>query len=137
MTQADDRFQEVRAAELALLGGEVRSDPARVRELLHPDFVEIGRSGRRWTRDETIAALASEVARVTPDTDEWEFTELSPTLVLVTYCVSSASGQSRHSSLWEVGGAAPVIRFHQGTVVTHAQHVLDGVRDNPTSAPTV
>ncbi|MBN9171250.1 MAG: nuclear transport factor 2 family protein [Microbacterium sp.] len=120
MTQSDDRFRQVRAAELALLGGEVRSDPARVRELLHPDFVEIGRSGRRWMRDEMIAALASEEVRVTRDTDEWEFTELSPTLVLVTYRVSSASGQSRHSSLWDVGGATPAIRFHQGTVVPPA-----------------
>lgn len=120
MTQSDDRFREVRAAELALLDGAVRRDPARVRALLHPDFAEIGRSGRRWTRDETIAALAAEESRVTPDTDEWEFTELSPTLVLVTYRVSSASGQSRHSSLWEVGGATPVIRFHQGTVVPPA-----------------
>lgn len=115
MTQSDDRFPAVRAAELALLDGAVRSDPALVSALLHPDFVEIGRSGRRWTRDETVAALAAEGERTLPDTDEWSFVEVSPSVILVTYRITSAEGVSRHASLWDVAGATPVIRYHQGT----------------------
>lgn len=86
-----------------------------MRDLLHPDFVEIGRSGRRWTRDETIAALQAEQGRLKPQTDEWSFNEVAPNLVLVTYRITTAGGRSRHASLWDVSGAAPVARYHQGT----------------------
>lgn len=110
-------FSVVKAAELALLDGTVRRDPVRVRELLHDDFIEIGRSGRRWTRDETVAALASENEHLTPQTDEWSFIEVAPSLILVTYRITGTAGSSRHSSLWDVSGPSPVIRYHQGTVV--------------------
>jgi 2'-5' RNA ligase len=102
---------------MELLDSDVRRDPDRVRELLHPDFVEIGRSGRRWTRRATIAALEAERARVEPETDEWLFNDVSDSLVLVTYRINVGASSSRHASLWDVGGVAPVIRYHQGTVI--------------------
>ncbi|MBZ4487142.1 nuclear transport factor 2 family protein [Microbacterium sp. cx-55] len=117
MDESEVWFRAVKAAELELLDGTVRRDPVRVRELLHADFIEIGRSGRRWTRDETVAALASENEHLTPQTDEWSFIEVAPTLILVTYRITGTGGSSRHSSLWDVGGPGPVIRYHQGTVV--------------------
>tara|TARA_R110002020_G_scaffold14731_23_gene52424 strand:- start:475 stop:795 length:321 start_codon:yes stop_codon:yes gene_type:complete len=79
--ETGDRFNAVKAAELALLDSAVRRDPERVRELLHPDFVEIGRSGRRWTMNATIAALEAETSRIEPETDEWVFNEVSPSLI--------------------------------------------------------
>ena len=115
MWESADRFDAVMAAELELLNDTVRRDPQRVRDLLHPDFVEIGRSGRRWTRDETIAALEAERGRLEPQTDEWSFNEVAPALVLVTYRITTAGGSSRHASLWDLNGAIPVVRFHQGT----------------------
>lgn len=81
MWETGDRFNAVKAAELALLDSAVRRDPERVRELLHPDFVEIGRSGRRWTMNATIAALEAETSRIEPETDEWVFNEVSPSLI--------------------------------------------------------
>ncbi|GEB96186.1 nuclear transport factor 2 family protein [Microbacterium lacticum] len=117
MWETGDRFDAVKAAELALLDSEVRRDPDRVRELLHPEFVEIGRSGRRWTRSATIAALESEHERVAPETDEWSFNEVSLSLVLVTYRITGGAGSSRHASLWDVSGAVPMIRYHQGTLI--------------------
>ncbi len=42
---------------------------------------------------------------------------LSPVLVLVTYRVRGARGESRHASIWDVNTEAPQMRFHQGTVV--------------------
>ncbi|WP_295818154.1 GNAT family N-acetyltransferase [uncultured Microbacterium sp.] len=112
----------VKDAETALLTADVRRDTARVDELLHPAFVEIGRSGTLWTREQIVGALAEESAdsRVTPQTDEWQFRQLSPELVLVTYRLTTPSRISRHSSLWDVGGTAPRLRFHQGTVVPPA-----------------
>lgn len=115
MWESADRFHAVMASELELLDPGVRSDVGRVRSLLHPDFVEIGRSGRRWNRADTIASLEQEQGRVAPETDEWLFNEVSPGLVLVTYRISTPAGSSRHASLWDVSGSAPVIRYHQGT----------------------
>ncbi|WP_082013765.1 GNAT family N-acetyltransferase [Microbacterium hominis] len=116
------RWAAVKDAETALLTADVRRDTARVDELLHPAFIEIGRSGTLWTREQIVGALAEESAdsRVTPQTDEWEFRQLSPELVLVTYRLTTPSRTSRHSSLWDVSGAAPRLRFHQGTVVPPA-----------------
>lgn len=107
----------VKDAELALLDADTRRDPRRVRELLHPSFVEIGRSGRRWTRDDIVEALAGESGRTAPETDEWQFVDLAPHLVLVTYLLSSPAGRSRHASVWDVSGGSPVMRFHQGTPI--------------------
>lgn len=117
MWEKGDRFDAVKVAELALLDTAVRRDPERVRELLHPDFVEIGRSGRRWTRGETIAALESEHERVAPEADEWLFNEVSPSVVLVTYRITAGGSISRHASFWDISGITPVMRYHQGTVV--------------------
>ena len=40
--------------ERALLTDEVRTDRAAVAALLHPDWQEVGRSGRLWTRDDVL-----------------------------------------------------------------------------------
>lgn len=88
-----------------------------MQELLHEDFVEIGRSGRRWTRDEIVSSLAEERDYAQPDVSEWAFVELSPELVLVTYLARAADLESRHASIWDIGATPPQMRFHQGTIV--------------------
>ncbi|SDZ32103.1 nuclear transport factor 2 family protein [Herbiconiux ginsengi] len=108
-------YEAVQTAELALLSSAVRGDTERVASLLSADFAEIGRSGRRWTRSETVAALQNESPRDAPATSEWMFNRLSPEFVLVTYRVHGVDHDSRHSSLWEIHG--PRIRFHQGTII--------------------
>ncbi|QPZ38868.1 DUF4440 domain-containing protein [Paramicrobacterium chengjingii] len=112
--EAEDDVQ-VRAAEIALLSPETRRDSARVRELLHEDFTEIGRSGRRWTRDEILDLLVNEDRSAAPQTDEWVFTELAAGVVLVTYRIVEGAEESRHSSIWETTSGVPRMRFHQGT----------------------
>ncbi len=61
----------IKAAELDLMTASTRHNHLRVQALLHEDFVEIGRSGRRWTRDGIVASLAEESDRSVPDADEW------------------------------------------------------------------
>ncbi|WAP52189.1 nuclear transport factor 2 family protein [Arthrobacter sp. ATA002] len=107
----------VQAAELELLESSTRSKPARMEELLHPAFVEIGRSGRHWTRAEVIEALAVEPMRAAPEADEWDFVELAEHLVLVTYRIRSGVRRSRHASVWDTSAAAARLRYHQGTVI--------------------
>ena len=108
-------YATIKSAELALLSSVVRSDEARLSSLLSVDFVEIGHSGRRWTYPDTVAALQGEDPGDPPETSEWLFNRVSSELVLVTYRIHEADHESRHSSLWEVGG--PVLRFHQGTII--------------------
>lgn len=110
-------FADVRELETELHRTATRRDPARLRELLHEDFIEIGRSGTRWTRDPLIESLLAAPESPGPQTDEWEFSELPGASILVTYRITRGTAVSRHSSLWDLSGARPVLRFHQGTVV--------------------
>ncbi len=112
-----EKYSLVFEAERALLSSVVRTDADQVRTLLAPDFVEIGASGRRWLVDETVAELSRESSRDTPDTSEWLFNELAPGLVLVTYRIATPGRESRRSSIWQIVEDAPVLRFHQGTIV--------------------
>lgn len=108
---------KIQTAELELLASTTRSNAERVGELLHPEFVEVGRSGRRWTRGEVIRALSLEDRRPTPEADEWDFADLGPDLVLVTYRLRAGTRQSRHASVWDTSASALRLRYHQGTVI--------------------
>lgn len=110
-------LESVRAAEESLLSSAVRRDPSRVRELLHPDFVEIGRSGRRWSRDEIVATLSGEGERAATTTGEWNLSELGPNVALVTYVIRGVDRDSRHSSIWSLSDGRLRMLFHQGTFV--------------------
>jgi len=111
-------FSALRSAEEELLTSETRSDSNRVRDLLHPEFVEIGRSGEQWSRDEIVTALADEDTRTPVTTSDWAFSELAPGVALVSYTVHSPDRDSRHSSVWVTTTDQPQLRFHQGTFIT-------------------
>ncbi|MEU1970745.1 nuclear transport factor 2 family protein [Microbacterium sp. NPDC019599] len=110
-------FSLLRSLDEELLGSATRHDPDRLRELLHPHFTEIGRSGRQWSRDEIVESLASESERAPVVTADWQFSELAPGVALVCYTVRAAEGDSRHSSVWVLDGHKPRLRFHQGTFI--------------------
>lgn len=101
--------------ERELLDPAVRADPFRVAELLHPDFEEIGSSGRVWTRAETIQMLSEEES-VTVDMEVMGIARLDTSTALLTYR-SSAPGRSvLRSSLWNFDNDQWRLRFHQGTL---------------------
>jgi len=108
----------MRSAEKESLTSATRHDPDRVRELLHPEFIEIGRSGRRWSRDEIVRVLAGEDVRTPVTTSDWEFSELATGVALVGYTVRSGDRDSRHSSVWVTDAGKSQLRFHQGTFIT-------------------
>jgi ribonuclease HI len=99
--------------ERSLLSDEVRVDPAAVAALLHPDWSEIGRSGRLWTREEMLAVIGPlespvtldlvVVSRVTADT-----------ILLVWRAVTDRRSTLR-SSWWVRERGHWRQRFHQGT----------------------
>ncbi|WP_082764193.1 DUF4440 domain-containing protein [Frondihabitans sp. PAMC 28766] len=110
-----NEYAPIREAELELLSSSARHDRKRLAVILSPDFAEIGRSGRRWTRDEIVASLGGEAIRDAPITSDWLFNRVGPNLVLVNYIIHQDGYESRHCSLWEMPG--PVLRYHQGTPI--------------------
>jgi ribonuclease HI len=112
--ERDDEDVVVRL-EKSLLTPEVRGDASRLAELLHPDFEEIGATGRLWDRDTTIQALTdspesgSELAAVL------EVARVASDALLLVFETSGVHGLTRRSSLWVKTATGWRLRFQQGT----------------------
>ena len=105
--------------EVALLTPEVRGSAEQLEELLDPDFGEIGKSGRLWTRGEMIAAL---VADTYPEQHSINFSDMSgrtvgPGFVLLTYVTQVEGQRARRSSLWRQSMKGWRVLHHQGTPI--------------------
>lgn len=106
--------EAVARLERELLDPAVRTDASRVAALLHPDFEEIGRSGRLWGRDAIVQELSGEES--SPASIEVLGTEvLSPEIILFTARTTDARGSALRSSLWLRVNGRWRLRFHQGT----------------------
>jgi len=103
---------QVVALERALLTDDLRSDRAATAALLHPDWQEIGRSGRLWTREEIL----DEIAPIKPvDLEVISVEELSADTILLVWRASADGRSTLRSSLWVRSGGGWQQRFHQGT----------------------
>lgn len=104
----------VEELERELLGPLVRGDIGRTAVLLHPDFMEIGSSGRVWTRDAMMMALEEDPGERT-DIEILGVDRIGTGAVLLTYRSFARSGTTLRSSLWVLDGNRWRLRFHQGT----------------------
>jgi ribonuclease HI len=104
----------VESLERELLRPETRADIGRTAVLLHPDFTEIGSSGRVWTRDSVMMAL-EENPDVPAELELVGADRLGVGTVLLTYRSYARSGAALHSSLWVLDGTQWRLRFHQAT----------------------
>jgi hypothetical protein len=117
-------LETLRALEIALHQGDVRSDPARLSALLHEQFREIGRSGTVWSRDATLAEFAGGAQAHAIWAQDFAVEELAPGIALLTYRsahVVDAGTLERHtlrSSIWVLSDGGWRMRFHQGTPTT-------------------
>ncbi len=84
--------------------------------LLAADFREFGASGRIWTRQEIIEALASETESTITSSD-FACQMLSPSLALITYIAETGNRRSLRSSIWRLEGESWRMHFHQGTPI--------------------
>lgn len=112
---ADDGVLAATAGERALLDPAVRVSGAQA--LLHPDFTEVGSSGRRWGRAEILAAMAGDLSLTGQEvvTSEWAGARLAPDVVHLTYRSAVAGRVARRSSVWRRTGQGWQLWFHQGT----------------------
>ncbi|HSO17767.1 MAG TPA: ribonuclease HI family protein [Arthrobacter sp.] len=107
----------VEALERELLLPETRADFGRTGVLLHPDFTEIGSSGRIWTRDAMMMSLEEKPGGPV-ELELLGADRLGEQTVLLTYRSHARSGTALRSSLWVHDGAQWRLRFHQGTPET-------------------
>lgn len=104
----------VEELERELLGPLVRGDMGRTAVLLHPDFLEIGSSGRVWTRDAMMMALEDDPGERT-EIEVLSSDRIGTSAVLLTYRSFARSGTTLRTSLWVLDGDRWRLRFHQGT----------------------
>ncbi|WP_043262991.1 DUF4440 domain-containing protein [Streptomyces sp. CT34] len=116
----DESAQAIQAAidrELRLLDPEVRACPARVLELLDPEFTEIGASGRRWDVESILSVTSA--GTVSPDrpvkVSDMSGVVLAPGIVHLTYLADHRGRRSWRSSLWRLTETGWRMYFHQGT----------------------
>ncbi|MFI2432811.1 DUF4440 domain-containing protein [Streptomyces sp. NPDC018693] len=112
-------------SELRLLDPAVRRSRDLTEQLLHPDFLEFGASGRRWDRASIVASMADAAAD-----DERPITarrmtgvELAPGLVHLTFDTEYNGRHAHRSSLWrrtEEDGTWRLY-FHQATPFSPAE----------------
>lgn len=113
-------MHEVGELELSLWQPRNRNDPDYIDGLLHPDYLEVGSTGRSWTREEILEPAGDFHAELT----DLSVAELAAGVVLVTYTsvIDDLPGvdevtQSpvRRTSLWLQTGGRWRLRYHQGT----------------------
>jgi len=99
--------------ERALLTSRVRNDVAELGVLLHPQFLEVGRTGRIWSRDDAALSPAGDgEARIA---EVVSVDRVCDDAILLVFRTEDARGSVLRSSLWVRDGARWRLRFHQGT----------------------
>jgi hypothetical protein len=114
-------LQELQSLEVELHHPGVRCSRERLEQLLHPEFHEVGRSGRAYDRETVVTFLAAQESQPAVISQDFALSVLSPGVALLTYR-SAHQEQSQHlvnhtlrSSLWLRVGAGWQLRYHQGT----------------------
>jgi len=116
-----DLLTLLRSLEVELHHPGVRSSRTRLDELLHPDFDEVGRSGRAYDRETVLGFLASQATHAPVESDGFRLVVLAPGVALLTYRSAhrTADGalqlHTHRSSLWMNDAIGWRLRYHQGT----------------------
>ncbi len=113
--------RELELLEEGLWRAEVRFNPQRMEDILAPDFVEFGRSGRIYPRRDIIETPARPIDARLP-LKEFKARLLAPDLAQVTYVSAvtyeGAEEVANRSSIWSRTEDGWKLRFHQGTAIS-------------------
>jgi hypothetical protein len=119
-------LEELRTLETELHKYETRSNRQRMETLLHPDFVEFGRSGTRYTRAGILKEFGPNTSPAAIHSSHFDLVVLAQGVALLTYVsahLDAGGNPHRHalrSSLWVCTEVGWQLRFHQGTPTTPA-----------------
>ncbi|MFJ9059470.1 DUF4440 domain-containing protein [Streptomyces sp. NPDC102409] len=117
MTEPSPAVAAAVEGELRLLDPVVRASPEVLATLLHPEFREIGTSGRLWERD-TIIAMLTDPGAPQPGpltASRMRGDQLAADLVHLTFDTESKGLRSHRSSLWRLAEGRWLLYFHQAT----------------------
>ncbi|MEH0556132.1 MULTISPECIES: nuclear transport factor 2 family protein [unclassified Streptomyces] len=127
MSMDTDGVAEAIARELQLMSPGVRTSRALADQFLDPEFVEVGASGRRWSREAMLSAMP-EMQGADEDGPTYEptgmtGTVLAPGLVHLTFETTLDGRRARRSSIWRKLDDASGWRmyYHQATPVPGEQ----------------
>lgn len=125
MTELTELLPVIQRLEIHMHQKTTRADAHRVDKLLHKDFVEIGRSGQRYTREQTVAALATERSQSEIQASDFMLEIIADGVALLTYrsfyqnTAEVISKRTLRSSIWVMSEDGDwQMRFHQGTPAT-------------------
>ena len=114
-------LSELQSLEVELHHPGVRCSRERLEQLLHPEFHEVGRSGRAYDRETIANYLAAQQAHPVVASETFAVTELSPGVALLTYRSAHVDPDMKlvnhtlRSSVWLRTAAGWQLRYHQGT----------------------
>ncbi len=114
-------LQELQALEIELHQPGVRRNRERLGVLLHPEFHEVGRSGRSYNRESIINRLAAQESHAVVVPEAFSVSELGPGVALLTYRSAhlepskSLVNHTLRSSVWLKTTVGWQLRYHQGT----------------------
>lgn len=111
-------WHTLRRLEEELWREETRFDITYMKEILAEDFIEYGRSGRVYSREDTLAVARQPIHAVLPLPD-LAIRLLAGDVAQVTYnSATTLDGEVQHghrSSIWARTDSSWVLKFHQGT----------------------
>lgn len=114
-------LQHLQALEVELHHPGARCNRERLEQLLHPEFHEVGRSGRAYDREAVVDHLLQQHSPPAVASDAFSVAELSPGVALLTYRSAhvdagpSLVSHTLRSSIWLRTDSGWQLRHHQGT----------------------
>ena len=118
MKPTDDDFEQLRVLEESLWIAETRFNRTYTESVFAEDFFEYGRSGRFYSRAESLDMDPEPINAVIPLPD-FSVRMISGGVAQVTYTslvtCDEIVQRSRRSSIWSRDAEGWKIRFHQGT----------------------
>lgn len=116
----------IQALEVELHHPGVRCDAQRLGKLLHPDFHEVGRSGRKYDRATVMRFLGEQTVSPPVISEHFALQQLGPGIVLLTYRSAlrrpdaTFENHTLRSSIWVLQGVLWQLLYHQGTPAAEA-----------------
>ena len=108
--------------ERALHKYEVRTNLEEIKRLIHPDFIEVGKSGDTYYFKDMIESMVSEEP---PEgyihSQDFELIQLEASVQLLLYKTvwvsldGDKSSFAKRSSIWVFTGQSWQLKYHQGT----------------------
>ena len=119
-------LQELQALEVELHHPGVRCSRERLEQLLHPEFHEVGRSGRSYNRETIVNFLAAQELQPVIASEAFSVSVLGHGVALLTYRSAHIEQGARlvnhtlRSSIWLKANTGWQLRYHQGTAAAEA-----------------